>query len=73
MSFFKTQRCFPESEKRGFQLFTTDYNPFFPEESGADCQHCHSGLNFENDKYMNNGLDATFADNGREKRYRGSS
>ncbi|MBT8327151.1 MAG: cytochrome-c peroxidase, partial [Bacteroidia bacterium] len=23
--------------------------------------------NFENDKYMNNGLDATFADDGREK------
>ena len=65
--FLQDSTVFSESEKRGFQLFTTDYNPFFPKESGADCQHCHSGLNFENDKYMNNGLDATFADDGREK------
>lgn len=65
--FLLDSNVFSESEKRGFDLFTTDYNPFFPDESGADCQHCHSGLNFENDKYMNNGLDATFADNGRAK------
>lgn len=65
--FLQDSMVFSESEKRGFELFTTDYNPFFPDESGADCQHCHSGLNFENDKYMNNGLDATFADNGRAK------
>jgi cytochrome c peroxidase len=65
--FLKDSTAFNESEKRGFKLFSTDYNPFFPEESGADCQHCHSGLNFENDKYMNNGLDATFADEGRGK------
>ena len=65
--FLQDTTVFNESEKRGFKLFTTDYNPFFPDQSGADCQHCHSGLNFENDKYMNNGLDATFADNGRGK------
>ena len=65
--FLKDSTVFSESEKRGFELFATDYNPFFPDESGADCQHCHSGLNFENDKYMNNGLDATFVDNGRAK------
>ena len=65
--FLQDSTVFNASEKRGFELFTTDYNPFFPNESGADCQHCHSGLNFENDKYMNNGLDATFADDGREK------
>ena len=65
--FLLDSTVFNASEKRGFELFTTDYNPFFPNESGADCQHCHSGLNFENDKYMNNGLDATFADDGREK------
>lgn len=47
-----------ESEERGRQLFFAEYNPFFPEESGADCAHCHSGINFENDQYMNNGLDA---------------
>lgn len=47
-----------ESEERGRSLFFTEYNPFFPEESGADCAHCHSGINFENDAYMNNGLDS---------------
>lgn len=60
---------FNDSEKRGLKLFNTEYNQFFPEQSGADCQHCHSGLNFENDQYMNNGLDGDgeFADDGREK------
>jgi cytochrome c peroxidase len=58
-----------ESEERGRILFETEYNPFFPEMSGADCVHCHGGANFENDKYMNNGLDndATFTDIGREE------
>lgn len=46
-----------ESEERGRVLFETEYNPFFPQFSGADCVHCHGGLNFENDQYMNNGLD----------------
>lgn len=55
------------SEERGMQLFNAEYNPFFPDVSGADCQHCHSGRNFENDKYLNNGLDAEadFTDLGR--------
>ncbi|MGB1032395.1 MAG: cytochrome-c peroxidase, partial [Flavobacteriales bacterium] len=47
-----------ESEERGRALFFAEYNPFFPEDSGADCAHCHSGANFENDQFMNNGLDA---------------
>ncbi|MGK0390917.1 MAG: cytochrome c peroxidase [Maribacter sp.] len=56
-----------ESEERGRALFETEYNPFFPETSGADCAHCHGGANFENDDYMNNGLDidANFMDMGR--------
>ena len=56
-------------EERGRFLFFTEYNPSFPEASGADCQHCHGGANFENDKYMNNGLDEDGAiqDIGREK------
>lgn len=55
------------SEERGRELFFTEYNPFFPEQSGADCAHCHSGILFENDQYMNNGLDvdADFTDLGR--------
>lgn len=56
------------SEERGRVLFFAEYNPFFPEVSGADCAHCHAGNNFENDLYMNNGLDedAYFVDFGRE-------
>lgn len=55
------------SEERGRILFETEYNQFFPDESGADCAHCHGGINFENDQYMNNGLDAEedFTDLGR--------
>jgi cytochrome c peroxidase len=56
-----------ESEERGLLLFEGEYNPFFPEASGADCFHCHGGKNFENDRYANNGLDidADFTDLGR--------
>ena len=55
------------SEERGRILFFAEYNPFFPDVSGADCAHCHAGNNFENDLYMNNGLDsdADFVDLGR--------
>jgi cytochrome c peroxidase len=55
-------------EERGRVLFFAEYNPFFPNISGADCQHCHSGKNFENDEYLNNGLDleVDFTDLGRE-------
>lgn len=57
-----------ESEERGRLLYETEYNQFFPEFSGADCAHCHGGANFENDLYMNNGLDpeGSFDDIGRE-------
>ena len=56
------------SEERGRLLFETEFNPAFPDLSGADCAHCHGGINFENDQYMNNGLDAdaNFTDIGRE-------
>lgn len=55
------------SEERGRELFFAEYNPFFPDVSGADCAHCHSGINFENDQFMNNGLDSDedFVDLGR--------
>lgn len=43
------------SEERGRVLFFAEYNPSFPELSGADCAHCHSGPNFSNNRYMNNG------------------
>jgi cytochrome c peroxidase len=57
-----------DSEERGRVLFFAEYNPAFPNLSGADCAHCHSGSNFENDQYMNNGLDSDIQmnDNGRQ-------
>lgn len=58
-----------ESEERGRTLFFGEYNPAFPDISGADCAHCHGGANFDNNRYMNNGLDieADQTDMGREE------
>lgn len=47
-----------ESEERGRALFFDEFDPFNPETSGADCAHCHSGLDFSNHQFANNGLDA---------------
>lgn len=57
------------SEERGRHLFFAEFNPDFPDVSGADCAHCHGGSNFEDDSYKNNGLDsdAEITDTGREK------
>ena len=62
------QETLSPSEARGRKLFFTEYNAFFPDSSGADCAHCHSGFNFSNNQYMNNGLDEAAAqdDLGRE-------
>lgn len=54
-----------ESEERGMDLYFEEYNPFFPDESGADCGHCHSGKNFDSPTYMNNGTDSLNMDLGR--------
>jgi cytochrome c peroxidase len=65
--YLRGEVTFTDSEIRGKYLFFTEYNPGFPATSGADCVHCHSGKNFENDMYFNNGLDleANFTDLGR--------
>ncbi len=57
------------SEQRGMRLFNLEYNEFRPNESGADCQHCHSNNNFDFTQYVNNGLDkdGEFIDLGREE------
>lgn len=57
------------SEENGRKLFFQEYNQFFPAQSGAECSHCHSGFNFTNNDYMNNGMDtdASITDIGREK------
>lgn len=56
--FIRGEVALTDSEERGRALFFAEYNPFFPETSGADCAHCHSPKNFENDQYMNNGLNS---------------
>ncbi|HAQ70562.1 c-type cytochrome [Salibacteraceae bacterium] len=52
------QASLTDSEERGRILFSAEYNPGFPNLSGADCAHCHGGNNFDNNRYMNNGLDS---------------
>lgn len=51
-------------EKRGFQLFMTEYDPRRG-QFGADCFHCHGGPLFQSQSFANNGLDAQFPDAGR--------
>ena len=53
-------------EQRGFELFSTEYDPR-RHQYGADCFHCHGGPLFESQAFANNGLDSVFADIGRAK------
>jgi cytochrome c peroxidase len=57
---------FTDVEKRGFELFMTEYDPR-REQFGADCFHCHGGPLFQSQTFANNGLDAEFKDPGRAK------
>ena len=54
--FLKGEEELSESEERGRQLFFTEFDPFGIEK-GGECFHCHNGMNFSNNQYMNNGLD----------------
>jgi cytochrome c peroxidase len=54
---------FTEEEKRGFALFSMEYDPQH-DQFGADCFHCHGGSLFSNGGFANNGLDTTFTDPG---------
>jgi cytochrome c peroxidase len=51
-------------EQRGFQLFSTEYDPRRG-QYGADCFHCHGGALFQSQTFANNGLDGEFSDEGR--------
>lgn len=53
-----------EEEKRGFELFMTEYDPARGQR-GADCFHCHGGLLFGDFGFKDNGLDLLSADAGR--------
>jgi cytochrome c peroxidase len=57
---------FTPEEKRGFELFSTEYDPRRG-QFGADCFHCHGGPLFQSQGFANNGLDAALADFGRAK------
>jgi cytochrome c peroxidase len=57
---------FTPEEQRGFELFSTEYDPRRG-QFGADCFHCHGGPLFQSQAFANNGLDDTFSDPGREK------
>lgn len=57
---------FTPQERRGFELFSTEYDPRRG-QYGADCFHCHGGPLFQSQAFANNGLDAVFEDPGREK------
>ncbi len=63
---FDGKESLTEEEKRGFELFVTEYDPR-REQFGADCFHCHGGPLFQSQSFANNGLDAEFADLGRFK------
>lgn len=54
--FLLGEYVFTETEQRGFDLFFTEFDPN-GSEKGGECFHCHAGVNFTNNKYMNNGLD----------------
>lgn len=49
---------FSEDEKRGFELFMTEFDPRTGQR-GADCFHCHGGPLFSDHQFHNNGLSPT--------------
>ncbi|HEV2328326.1 MAG TPA: MbnP family protein [Verrucomicrobiae bacterium] len=57
------QDKFTPQEQRGFELFSTEYDPRRG-QFGADCFHCHGGPLFQSQSFANNGLDSTFSDLG---------
>ena len=57
---------FTAEEQRGFELFSTEYDPRRG-QFGADCFHCHGGPLFQSQSFANNGSDGAFTDIGREK------
>lgn len=62
----KGEESFTQEEQRGFELFSTEYDPRRG-QFGADCFHCHGGMLFQGQTFANNGLDNEFSDPGRFK------
>lgn len=57
---------FTDDERRGFELFMTEYDPRTGQR-GADCFHCHGGPLFSDHQFHNNGLAADDGDSGRQR------
>lgn len=60
----KGEKILDEAERRGFELFMTEYDPRTGQR-GADCFHCHGGPLFTDHRFHNNGLAPDDADPGR--------
>jgi cytochrome c peroxidase len=58
------QDAFSAEERRGFELFMTEYDPR-TQQFGADCFHCHGGALFSDHQFHNNGLAENGNDPGR--------
>jgi cytochrome c peroxidase len=58
------QATLTPEEKRGLQLFMTEYDPRTG-QYGADCFHCHGGALFTDHQFHNNGLELAPEDAGR--------
>lgn len=53
---FAGKAALSDEEKRGFELFMTEYEPRTG-QYGADCFHCHGGALFSDHQFHDNGLD----------------
>lgn len=60
----KRKATFSDQEKRGLELFITEFNPARG-LYGADCFHCHGGNLFSDFQFKNNGLKESSDDFGR--------
>lgn len=58
--FYQKRDVFNESELRGYKLF-------FDNNGKVHCASCHSGVNFTNNSFQNNGLYLDYQDQGRYK------
>lgn len=61
---FRGTATFTAEEQRGFELFSTEYDPRRG-QYGADCFHCHGGPLFQSQSFGNNGLKPLNGDRGR--------
>ena len=56
--FYQNQKVFTHAEMRGYKLFISD---------SLNCVKCHSGFNFTNQSFQNNGMQINYADSGRAR------